>query len=494
MIATKPEQEQFHGPMGIGRWSVYINDGFWKPRNFDVLIIELLQYALQGRVSKILLGVPSRHGKSTLISKNFASYFLAHFPNDKIILSSYSQGLASEFGGQVKNVINHYGYLSPYNVKLATDSKAKNKFNIDHPYRGQMLAVGAGGAILGFGAGLFIVDDPIKNIADAESKVLQPKLRDWFESTAKSRLEKRSNGLPPIMIVIAQRLHLNDLHGIIRKIEPTITANEAFTILRNGGSIDPNVWVDLNIPAICTNPETDLLGRKLNDVLWDEQRDYNWLMAEKKSMGSYLFNAIYQGEPQERDGNIFKREWFEDPVTGRLTCTIPAQQVPEDLPELRYWDFGASGDDGDATAGTKTSYDGEYMYVLDIVNGKFTSRDVLKYFMQTAKNDGKACRIKIEQEPGAGSKTLIQKFRQEKELKGYHIRGDKVKTAKNIRSFELEALAEDRKILLVQAPWNQLLVDQLVSFTGKDGGTDDIVDACTGSARHWKRPRRRIRV
>ena len=51
MIATKPEQEQFHGPMGIGRWSVYINDGFWKPRNFDVLIIELLQYALQGRVS-----------------------------------------------------------------------------------------------------------------------------------------------------------------------------------------------------------------------------------------------------------------------------------------------------------------------------------------------------------------------------------------------------------------------------------------------------------
>lgn len=69
-----------------------------------------------------------------------------------------------------------------------------------------------------------------------------------------------------------------------------------------------------------------------------------------------------------------------------------------------------------------------------------------------------------------------------------------MKTAKNIRSFELEALAEDRKILLVQAPWNQLLVDQLVSFTGKDGGTDDIVDTCTGSARHWKRPRRRIRV
>ena len=41
---------------------------------------------------------------------------------------------------------------------------------------GQMLATGAGGSILGFGAGLFIVDDPIKNIADAESKVKQQRL------------------------------------------------------------------------------------------------------------------------------------------------------------------------------------------------------------------------------------------------------------------------------------------------------------------------------
>ena len=46
------------------------------------------------------------HGKSTLVSKNFASYFLAHFPDDNIILSSYSQQLASEFGRQVKDIIN----------------------------------------------------------------------------------------------------------------------------------------------------------------------------------------------------------------------------------------------------------------------------------------------------------------------------------------------------------------------------------------------------
>ena len=480
-------------PRGIGEWSILINNGYWKPRNFDILIIELLGYALQGKVSKILLGVPSRHGKSTLISKNFASYFLAHFPNDKVILTAYSQGLASEFGGQVKDVLNYYGGLSPYNVKLSTDSKAKNKFKLNNPYRGQMLAVGSGGSILGFGAGLFIIDDPIKNIADAESKVKQQKLADWFGATAKTRLEKRTDGKPPIMLVIAQRLHLKDLHGIIRETEPIIDAQKGMNILRNGGTIDPNVWLDLNIPAICDS-HNDILGRDIGEVLWEEQRDYEWLMAEKKAMGSYLFNAIYQGQPIERDGNIFKRKWFMDETTHTIFNQISKEELPKDLPMMRYWDFASSGKDGDGTSGLLTGWDGENIYFIDLVSGKFSSSETLRRFKKTAKKDGKNVLIKIEQEPGAGSKLLINKFRYEKDLKKYRIRGDKVNMAKNVRSFDLEALAEDGKCIFVKAPWNIKLIDQLVAFTGADGGEDDIVDTATGSAKHWTRPRRKINV
>ena len=321
----------------------------------------------------------------------------------------------------------------------------------------------------------------IKNIADAESKVKQQRLSDWFEATAKTRLEKRSNGLPPIMLVIAQRLHLKDLHGIIRESEPTISAEEGFEILRNGGTIDPNVWLDLNIPAICDSPN-DLLGRQVGEVLWEEQRSYDWLMAEKQSMGSYLFNAIYQGQPIERDGNIFKRSWFMDETTNRIYNLIDKKDLPQDLPMMRYWDFAASGKEGDGTSGLLTGYDGENLYFIDLIAGKFSS------------SDGRQVLIKIEQEPGAGSKLLINAFRRDKELKRYHIRADKVRMAKNIRSFDLEALSEDGKVYFVKADWNMKLIDQLVSFTGADGGEDDIVDTATGSAKHWLRPRRKINV
>ena len=486
--------EDMGGWLDLAEWSNIVNNGLWRPRRFDLIIIELLEAALQGRVSNILLSVPSRHGKSTLISKNLCSYFLSYFPNDKVILSSYSQGLASEFGGQVKDIINYYGPdYSPYHIKLSQDSRAKHKFKIDG-YQGQMLAVGAAGSIMGFGAGLFIVDDPIKNVADAESEVKQDKLKEWFYGVVKSRLERRTDGKNPITCVIAQRLHVRDLHGIIMESEPIMEAETAFDILNKGGLIPRDTWVYLNIPAIWNEDYPDMLGRKKGDVLWEAQRDYDWLMSEKKAMGSYLFNAIYQGLPVEREGNIFKRSWFMDTFTNKIYNQLELSEVPHEIPRMRYWDFGASGKKGDATAGVLTAWDGDRFIIMDIVTGKFTANQVLRKFKTTALKDGQNTIIRIEQEPGSASKILISKFRRSPEFKGYNIRGDKVKYKKNVRSFDLEALAEDGAIYFVKGDWNIEIIDHLVAFTGQEGRPDDIADSLTGSARHWRRPKRKINI
>ena len=472
-------------------WSKLVTQGKWKLRRFDAFLFQLLEYALQGRVSNILLSIPSRHGKSTLISENFCSYFLSHYPEEKVILSAYSQKLASHFGGKVKDIINTYWEYTPEKVRLSNDSHAKDKFNLDG-HQGQMLAVGASGSILGFGAGLFIIDDPIKNIADADSTVNQEKLADWYHGVVKSRLERRSDGKPPILCVIAQRLHVHDLHGIILDKEPYIIAKEAFERLRSNPDyiVPQDTWVYLNLPAICTNPEEDLLGRHVNQVLWEKQRDYDWLMGEKAAMGSYLFNAIYQGEPTERDGNIFKREWFMNKDTGEIYRQLT--DVPEDLPRMRYWDFGASGKKGDATAGALTAWDGTNLYILDINTGKYSASQVLSTFERTALRDGEDTKIRIEQEPGAGSKLLINQFRKNQKFKRYNIRGDKVKLKKNVRSFNLEALAEAGRVYWLKGEWNQTIIDHLVSFTGDDGKPDDITDSLTGSVNIWKKPKMKV--
>ncbi|MGI6565623.1 terminase large subunit [Methanosphaera sp.] len=479
-------------------WGYFINNGNWYPRYFDKYIIRLLYAAEQGRISKILLSVPPRHGKSTLISNIFTSYFLCKYPNEKVILSSYSQGLASELGGQVKDIINYYGQFTEKTPRISQDSKAKNKFHIAKPYTGQMLSVGAAGSILGFGAGLFIIDDPIKSVAEAQSPVIQEKLKDWFTGTAKTRLEIRTNGLPPIMIVIAQRLHMNDLQGIIKQSEPVISAEKAYNILDKGGSIPRDTWVDLNLQAICTNPETDILHRQKGEVLWEEQRDYEWLMAEKKAMGSYLFNAIYQGEPTERDGEIFKREWFYDDM-GHFKHYINPEDIPTELTELRYWDTAAGGEHGDETAGVLTSYDGKTIYVKHLHNAKYTAGQLTRNIVKQAMKDGQKTLIKIEYEGGSQTRAYVSDLQHNTTLNGYLIRGDNVSKAgpKNIRSSYLEVACENGDVKFSRSiPKKQLdkMINQLVSFTGEDGRRDDIVDSLSGSVRHWKHNKTKVHL
>lgn len=484
--------------LNIAMWGQLITEGKWEPRHFDKIIIEFLYYALQGKISKIMISIPPRHGKSTLISKIFCSYFLANFPNEQVILSSYSMGLASEFGGEVKDILNFYSDQTLLKAGLSSDSKAKNKFHMSPPFKGQMLSVGAAGSILGFGAGLFIIDDPIKNIAEAESPVLQEKLNSWFHTTAKTRLQKRSNGLPPIMLVIAQRLHVNDLQGIIKRNEQWIPAKEALEELREGKGFNENVWIDLTLPAICENPDEDLLGRKEGEVLWPEQQNYENLMAARRSMGSYLFNAVYQGNPSIRQGNIFRREWFYDEGEITPNCIIDKSELPEDLPTQRYWDFAANSKvkkgtpHGDETSGVLTGYDGTTLYVIDLVNNNFTPKQVNETFIRTALKDGKQTKVFIEEEPGSGSRILINMYRNNPKLKGWNIRPDKVKGPKNIRSFSLENMAESGNIKFVRNKWNNKMIEQLISFTGEDGERDDIVDSLTGSARMWMHKKTKI--
>ena len=185
---------------------------------------------------------------------------------------------------------------------------------------------------------------------------------------------------------------------------------------------------------------------------------------------------------------------FMDDRTHHIYNQITLDQLPENLPMIRYWDFAASGKKGDQTSGLLSGYDGEHLYFIDLVYGNWSSNQVLKNFKRTALKDGRQVTIKIEQEPGSGSKLLINRFRTEKELRRYHIRADKVSLKKNVRSFDLEQISEDGNVYFVRAPWNIELIDQLVAFTGKDGGKDDIVDTATGSARHWLRRKRTVRA
>ena len=77
--------------------------------------------------------------------------------------------------------------------------------------RGFRRATSISATLTGLGGDCFIIDDPLKPI-DAQSDAQRNHLNDWFSSTLMSRLDNKVTGS---IIVVMQRVHLNDLTGYL---------------------------------------------------------------------------------------------------------------------------------------------------------------------------------------------------------------------------------------------------------------------------------------
>ena len=174
------------------------------------LIARHLEAVERGDIKRLMITMPPRHGKSMLASEFFPAWYIGRNPDHYVVTATYAQELADDFGRKVKNQIEDDAYQAIFpGVSLADDSKSAKRFHIDGSFggyehstgqRGAFYAVGVGGPLTGRGAHLLLIDDPVKNREDAESEVIRKKTKDWYTSTAYTRL------MPGGRIVIIQCL------------------------------------------------------------------------------------------------------------------------------------------------------------------------------------------------------------------------------------------------------------------------------------------------
>jgi len=78
--------------------------------------------------------------------------------------------------------------------------------------------------------------------------------------------------------------------------------------LLNNEYAKPLPWNVINLPLEAE--ENDILGRQPGEPLWAERYGYDFIEVRKRYPQD--FNALYQGRPTASEGNMIKREWFED--------------------------------------------------------------------------------------------------------------------------------------------------------------------------------------
>lgn len=266
-------------------------------------IADALMRVERGDIKRLLITMPPRHGKSMLASQYFPAWYLGRNPTKEIIMASYSGELASDFGRKVRNLVDDPDYQACFpNVKLAEDSKAKNRWHTNKA--GGYVAAGVGGAITGRGANIIIIDDPFKDREEAESQVIRDKVYDWYTSTAYTRLAPGG-----AIVIIHTRWHDDDLIGRILAAEP-------------------GKWEHLNFPAIA---EEDEQFRKRGEPLWEQRYNKEALHEIKDSIGPYDWACLFQQNPINEETQEFKKIYFKyyretDRPTGMriLTAIDPA--------------------------------------------------------------------------------------------------------------------------------------------------------------------------
>lgn len=405
----------------------------YRPADHHRAIAKALTRVVNGECKRLMIFMPPRHGKSQLTSEFFPAWFLGHHPDRYIIATTYAQELADDFGRKVRNQLQDPLYQAIFpECRLSSDSASSSKFNTTA--KGSYFAVGAGGPITGRGAHVLLIDDPIKGREDAESETQRRKLKEWYQSVARTRL--MPNGA---IVVIQTRWHEDDLAGWL------LSAHSH------------EKWEVINLPAISEEGKP----------LWEEMYDLKTLEAIRDSIGMRDWNALYQQNPIPDAGEFFKREWFnfyDVPPTGMYVYGASDFAVTEGKGD--YTEHGIFGLDEHGN-----------IYILDWWSGQTNAAEWIDAMLDlqdqwgTIRWFGEAGVIRRAVEPMLAKR--MEERRVFLNLEWMASMADKSTRARNF-----QGRAANRKVYLPRkTAWGADLLNQIVRFPA--GTHDDKVDVCS---------------
>ncbi len=405
-----------------------------------------------GQSSFLIVEVPFRHGKSDLVSRYLPPKFLGEFPEAEVLLATYGAELASDLSRFARRIMDSPEYAQVFRgIRVSHDSSAADRWGIEG-HTGGMAAVGLGGAMTGRGYQVGIVDDFLKNRADAESKPTRDKTWDSFTNDFLTRRAPVS-----ITIVDATPWHVDDLIGRLLKHMAEDPAFPQFELIR--------------FPAF---------DEATGEVLFPERFPREWYEQQRASLGQYGTAALLQCQPVLRAGNFLKTDKVK---------IIEPDQVPAGLRFVRYWDPASTvkdvmKPDPDWTVGWKGAVrtikndEGlsvQQLIVADVRRGRWEAPERERIQVQTAQIDGPGVRIGTEAVAGyKDSYTRLKAI-----LSGIRaVEAIYPATDKLVRADPLAPIFEAGNVLLVRGDWNQAYLDELAEFPS--GGHDDQIDGTSG--------------
>lgn len=396
-----------------------------------------------GKHRRSIISMPPRTMKSFIGSVCAPAWILGRNPSAKIICASYAQDLSANFAFEMRRLMQTDFYRRVFpNTHL--DPKKTSTEEVRTTRGGYRLSTSVGGTLTGRGGDFIVIDDPIK-AKDAYSEVARDGAYDWYRNTVTSRLNNPKTGC---ILVIAQRLHMEDLPGRL---------------------LDAGGWDELVLPLVVDREQyievapMRQVERPAGNILHDARFSDETISRLRAEMGEQDFEAQYNQRPLPPGGAIFKLAWLQ-----RFDERPPPYQVQG---IFQSWDTAYElNDHNDYSVCSTWALSGRKCYLLDIYRERLSFPELEKAVL--ALRAKWRADLVIVEKAGAGI-SLYQNLRYQRHNWIYDL---KPVGSKQDRASQQSPKLERGEIWVPrQAPWLKTFEDELARFP--HARHDDQVDS-----------------
>jgi predicted phage terminase large subunit-like protein len=482
----------------------------WVHEDIARRIERFVEQVERGESPRLMLFVPPRHGKSELASESGPEWILGHHPEWTVMLTSYSEELPKRFSRAIREYVQSQEYreVFPRGPRVSEIDASVTAWATEQG--GMVRAAGVGGGILGMGAHVLIVDDPVKDQEAADSPAVLDGIYDWLTSTAYSRLAPGGG-----IILIQQRWSDSDPAGRLeermlteeREIfelreeaaelatygDPESTAESA-NLQAQADELDASIdrWDIVRYPALATGdeyltasgditpisdgapiPEGCRLLRRKGEALHPQRYSRLYLLKLKRA-NPRRFSAMYQQRPVDDEGIYFQRSNF---------IRVRPEQIPplKNLQVVCAWDLAIGiKQQNDYTVGVAGGQDAAgNIWFLQRIRGRWNDLEVVAGMVidMHVRNQAVLTGVERTQLEMALSPILHRKMRERAQYIPMAEGKEALKpiTDKAVRARPFQALAKAGKVRVPMGEdW-----DDFIGWLVKFGSTkvDDDVDA-----------------
>jgi predicted phage terminase large subunit-like protein len=254
-------------------------------------ICDHLQAVTDGKIQRLIISMPFRSLKSTLVSQTWPAWEWISKPWLAYLTASYAKDLAMRDAVDSRRIIESPRYQAAFGdrFRMTGDQNVKTRYENDK--RGMRVVTSTDAGATGFGGDRRIIDDPI-SAKEADSAVAINASIEFWKGTMATR---GNDPASDAVVVVHQRVNERDLTGHLLAEETG--------------------WDHLVLP-MRYDPEksmTTSLGfvdpRKVKgELLHAERVDEAAVTVLEGSLGAYHTAAQLNQDPASRGGIIFARK------------------------------------------------------------------------------------------------------------------------------------------------------------------------------------------